>query len=106
LLPGDGLTLPGILFTNLEQLTLNPSKAHSPHMGGIVIVVKAKGLPPAGVGFRPFFIQTSNGYSHKPISVKLFHTNNEVGAFFPFPLPETNFNEMPISPEILKELQK
>jgi hypothetical protein len=106
LLPGDGLTLPGILFTNFEELTLNPLKTRSLQIGGIVVIAKAKGLPPAGIGFRPFFLQTSNGYSHKPIAITLFHTNNEAGAFFPFPLPETNFNEMLLAPEILKELQK
>jgi hypothetical protein len=90
LLPGDGLTLPSILFTNLEALTLNPLKTHSPNFGAIVLVAKAKGLPPAGVAFRPFFLQTSNGYSFKPIAVTLFPSNNEVAAFFPFPLRETN----------------
>jgi hypothetical protein len=89
LLPGDAIHLPSLLFSNLEKMTVDPLKTRSPQIGGIAIVVKAKGLL-GGLGFRPFFIQTSNGYSFTPIAETLFHTNNEAGVFFSYPLPETN----------------
>jgi hypothetical protein len=67
----------------------DPLKTRSPQIGGITIVVKAKGLL-GGVGFRPFFLQTSNGYSFTPIAVTLFHTNKEAAFLFSYPLKETN----------------
>jgi hypothetical protein len=89
LLSGDGLSLPIILFTNLESLTINPPESNLEN-GAITFVAKAKGISPAAVGFRIFFLQTSNGYSFKPIVVTLFRTNNESGVFFPLPLRKTN----------------
>jgi hypothetical protein len=103
LLPGDGLTLPNIFFPNLENLIVDPLKTHSPEIGGIQVLAKANELPPGAICFRPFFLQVSNGYSHMPIALKLFDTNDEAGGFFPFPLRESN--EISFS-EVLKELEK
>jgi hypothetical protein len=90
LLAGDAAILPGLLLTNIIPFTLNPSVGESKQIGSISISAKAKGLE-GHLEFRPFFLPVSNGYSHKPIVVTAFSTNNNrLSILFPFPPLETN----------------
>ena len=90
-LPGDSISLPEIVFTNVGPLIVSPTRIASQQYGSVDIFAKAKGVAAAGVTFRPFLLPVTSEYSRKPIAVTLFPTNGgRLGVWFPYPLKQTN----------------